>query len=89
MGPPPHEVRRYHARFSYHAGSWTKPRRVVAKMEWHPDELYPCVAFIVTNMSRQGGRRIKLSENRCIRLKLGRAEGHRNRSNAPGGAEIV
>ena len=31
---------------------WTKPRRVVAKVEWHPGELYPRVGFIVTNMSR-------------------------------------
>ena len=33
-------------------GSWTKPRRVVAKVEWHPGELYPCVGLIVTNMAR-------------------------------------
>jgi Transposase DDE domain group 1 len=32
-------------------GSWTKPRRV-AKVEWHPGELYPRVGFIVTNMTR-------------------------------------
>ena len=32
--------------------SWTKPRRVVAKVEWHPGELYPRVGFIVTNMTR-------------------------------------
>ena len=29
--------------FTYQAGSWTKPRRVVAKVEWHPGELYPRV----------------------------------------------
>src|SRR5262249_38400746 len=32
--------------------AWTKPRRVIAKVEWHPGELYPRVGFIVTNMSR-------------------------------------
>ena len=32
--------------------SWTKPRRVVAKVEWHPSELCPRVGFIVTNMAR-------------------------------------
>jgi hypothetical protein len=32
--------------------SWSKPRRVVAKVEWHPGELYPRVGFIVTNMAR-------------------------------------
>jgi hypothetical protein len=45
-------VRRSYANFTYQAGSWNKPRRVVAKVEWHPGELYPRVGFIVTNMSR-------------------------------------
>src|SRR6516165_1741523 len=31
------------ANFSYQAGTWTKPRRVIAKVEWHPGELYPRV----------------------------------------------
>jgi hypothetical protein len=35
-GRPPQEVRRYYSSFSYQAGSWSKPRRVVAKVEWHP-----------------------------------------------------
>src|SRR5215471_16035364 len=52
VGRPPHHVRRFHANFSYQAGTWTKPRRVIAKVEWHPGELYPRVGFIVTNMSR-------------------------------------
>jgi DDE family transposase len=56
VGRPPHEVRRYHASFSYRAGSWTRPRRVVAKVEWHPGELYPRVGFIVTNMTRPAER---------------------------------
>ncbi len=33
-------------------GSWTHPRRVIAKVGWHPGELYPRVGFIVTNMAR-------------------------------------
>src|SRR5262249_54563038 len=41
VGRPPNEVRRFHANFSYQAGSWSRPRRVVAKIEWHPGELYP------------------------------------------------
>jgi Transposase DDE domain group 1 len=52
VGRPPHEVRRYHASFRYRAGSWSKARRVVAKVEWHPGELCPRVGFIVTNMTR-------------------------------------
>ena len=52
VGRPPHEVRRYYASFSYQAGSWDRRRRVIAKVEWHPGELYPRVGFIVTNLSR-------------------------------------
>ena len=39
IGRPPHEVRRFHANFSYRAQSWTIARRVVAKVEWHSGEL--------------------------------------------------
>jgi hypothetical protein len=56
VGRPPLEVRRYYASFSYQAKSWRKPRRVVAKVEWHPGELYPRVGFIVTNLSRPAER---------------------------------
>ncbi len=56
VGRPPKEVRRYHASFSYQAGTWDKARRVVAKVEWHPGELYPRVGFIVTNLSRSAER---------------------------------
>ena len=52
VGRPPHEVRRYYASFSYQAQSWNKSRHVVAKVEWHPDELYPRVGFIVSNLPR-------------------------------------
>jgi hypothetical protein len=55
-GRPPHEVRRYFASFSYQAQSWKKPRRVAAKVEWHPAELYPRVGFIVTNLARPAER---------------------------------
>jgi hypothetical protein len=56
VGRPPNEVGRFHANFTYQAGSWTKPRRVIAKVEWHPGELYPRVGFIVTNLSRPAER---------------------------------
>src|SRR5205085_1150350 len=35
-GRPPQEVRPYYSSFSYQAGSWNRPRRVVAKVGWHP-----------------------------------------------------
>ena len=47
---------RYYASFSYQAGSWERKRRIVAKVEWHPGELYPRVGFIVTNLSRPAER---------------------------------
>ena len=56
VGRPPNHVRRYYAIFSYRAGSWDRKRRVVAKVEWHPGELVPCVSFIVTNLSRSAER---------------------------------
>ena len=56
VGRPPHHVRRYYANFRYRAASWDTSRRVVAKVEWHPGELYPRVGFIVTNMSRPAER---------------------------------
>jgi Transposase DDE domain group 1 len=52
VGRPALEVRRYYASFRYQAQSWNKPRHVVAKVEWHPGELYPRVGFIVTNLAR-------------------------------------
>jgi len=56
VGRPPVEVRRFYANFSYQAQSWKTSRRVVAKVEWHPGELYPRVGFIVTNLSRPAER---------------------------------
>ena len=34
------------------AQSWSRSRRIVAKVEWHPGELYPRVGFLVTNLCR-------------------------------------
>ena len=56
VGCPPNHVVCTHASFSYQAGSWDKKRRVVAKVEWHPGQLYPTVGFIVTNLSRPAMR---------------------------------
>jgi hypothetical protein len=56
VGRPPHQVRRHYASFSYRAQSWDKSRHVVAKVEWHPGELYPRVGFIVSNLARSTER---------------------------------
>jgi hypothetical protein len=49
-------VRRCYASFGYPGQSWSKPRRVVPKVEWDPGELYPRVGFIVTNLARPSER---------------------------------
>jgi hypothetical protein len=64
VGRPPREPQVFHASFSYQAQSWTKPRRVVAKVEWHQGELYPRVGFIVTNLTRPAERVVKFYNGR-------------------------
>jgi hypothetical protein len=64
VGRPPNHVRRYYANFSYQAKSWGRKRRVVAKVEWHPGELYPRVGFIVTNLSRPAKRVVAFYNHR-------------------------
>jgi len=63
VGRPPHYVRRFYASFRYQAQSWSRPRRVVAKIEWHPGELYPRVGFLVTNL-RRSARKVVAFYNR-------------------------
>jgi Transposase DDE domain group 1 len=64
VGRPPHDLRRYYASFTYRAQSWNTPRRVVAKVEWQPGELYPRVGLIVTNLARPAKRRRLLQPTR-------------------------
>jgi hypothetical protein len=51
VGRPSYKPKVFYESFSYQAQSWDRPRRVVAKIEWHWDELFPRVGFIVTNMT--------------------------------------
>jgi hypothetical protein len=44
------KVKRLYEDLQYQAASWDKPRRVIAKIEWHPGELFPKIGFIVTNL---------------------------------------
>lgn len=37
--------------FTYQAQNWSRPRRVVAKVDWHQGELYARVGFIVTSLT--------------------------------------
>ncbi len=50
-GRPSNSIERHYASFTYQAGSWSKPRRVVAKVEWHPGDLFPRVGFVVTTLT--------------------------------------
>jgi hypothetical protein len=64
VGRPPRKPQVFHASFSYQAQSRTKPRRVVAKVEWHQGELYPRVGFIVTSLTRPAERVVKFHNGR-------------------------
>jgi hypothetical protein len=64
VGRPPKRPQAFHASFSYQAQSWTKSRRVMAKVEWHQDELYPRVGFVVTNLTRPAERVSKFYNGR-------------------------
>ena len=50
VGRPPKKPQRFYHSFDYQAKSWSRPRRVVAKIQWHQGELFPRVGFIVTNL---------------------------------------
>jgi hypothetical protein len=49
----------------YQAKSWHKPRRVVAKIEWHHGELFPRIGFVVTNSRLHAGKVIKVYNGRA------------------------
>jgi len=50
VGRPSRKPKVFYHNFEYQAGTWTRPRRIVAKVEWHCDMLFPKVGFIVTNL---------------------------------------
>ena len=45
VGRPPNYVRRFYHDFEYRAASWEKARCVIARVEWHPGDLFPRVGF--------------------------------------------
>jgi hypothetical protein len=58
-----------------------KPRWVIAKVEWHPGELYPRVGFIVTNAASRKCCRI-LQQTRRVRTVNQRGKGRDQRDAA-------
>lgn len=61
---PSGKVQVYYHSFQYQAGAWEKKRRVVAKVEWHADELFPRAGFIVTNLKWSSRRVVKFYNKR-------------------------
>ncbi|MCH9034475.1 MAG: IS1380 family transposase [Planctomycetes bacterium] len=64
VGRPSHKPKVFYASFSQKAQSWDRPRRVVAKVEWHWDQLFPRVGFIVTNMTGWSKKVVKFYNGR-------------------------
>jgi len=54
VGRPPKRPQRVYHSFEYRAETSDRARRVVAKIEWHPGELFPQVGFIVTSPVKVG-----------------------------------
>jgi len=66
VGRPPRKPIVLYDSFMYQAESWSIPRRVVAKVEWHRGELFPRVGFIVTNLRRSEKGVVKFYNGRGI-----------------------
>ena len=49
----------------YQAKSWSRPRRVVAKIEWHRGELFPRIGFVVTNSRLPAAKVTKVYNGRA------------------------
>ena len=64
VGRPSLKPKVFYHSFQYQAGSWDQSRRVVAKVEWHCDELFPRVGFIVTNLGRRNRRVVEFYNER-------------------------
>jgi hypothetical protein len=64
VGRPSYKPKVFYESFSYQAQSWDRPRRVVAKVEWHWDGLFPHVGFIVTNMTDWSRKVVKFYKGR-------------------------
>jgi DDE family transposase len=77
---PSHKpVMRYKS-FSYQAASWSKARRVVAKVEFHLGELLPRVGFIVANLTASSRSVVRFYNKRgtAEQMDKGRQAGGRD-----------
>jgi hypothetical protein len=62
--PPKNGIQVKVVDLQYKAKSWHKPRRVVAKIEWHRGGLCPRIGFVVTNSRLPGGKVTKVYNGR-------------------------
>lgn len=91
VGRPAHKPVVWYKGFLYRAASWTKARRVVAKVEFHAGELFPRVGFIVTNTQLRNRAVVRFYNKRGMAeqwikegkqaVKMTRLSCHRFRSN--------
>ena len=91
VGRPSHRPLVRYKSFRYQAGSWTIARRVVAKVEFRYDELFPRVGFIVTNLETENRAVVRFYNKRGTAeqwikagkeaIKLTRLSCHRFRAN--------
>ena len=90
-GWPSHKPVVWYKGFLYQAASWSKARRVVAKVEFHAGELFPRVGFIVTNLGTDSRAVVRFYNKRGtaeqwikegkLAVKMTRLSCHRFRSN--------
>ena len=64
VGRPSLKPKIVYESFRYQAHRWTKPRRVVAKIEWHAGELFPRIGFLVTNLTWHAKRVVRFYNQR-------------------------
>ena len=64
VGRPPQKPIVLYYDFPYRAATWGKARHVVAKVEWHRDELFPRIGFIVTNLGGGAARVTRFYDGR-------------------------
>ncbi len=91
VGRPSHKPVVWYKGFLYRAESWSKARRVVAKVEFHAGELFPRVGFIVTNLETESRALVRFYNRRGTAeqwvkegkqaAKITRLSCHRFRSN--------
>jgi hypothetical protein len=64
VGRSYHRPKVFYHSFMYQAKTWNRPRRVVAKVEWHYEELFPRVGFIVTDLNRRAKNVVRFYNKR-------------------------